>query len=227
MGQKQLMFEFLQENASGIGDIIGGLAGIFGGERNRDPFDEIPTLQSFIDAKERARQYSEAAADPDSTFFKNQASLYDELNRKDLVGAINKIMLQNRRSKARGGSGFGVNPERRDESRYRALITGFQDAKIKSRLQARDTLFKLAGQANTQAQGFLDASGTFERFGDANYGMRQNQLQALGDLPGQIGKLFKRGPPIPLQHDVGRGSGGQYLDDTSSNPYGANALLNS
>lgn len=88
----------------------------------------------------RAAKLARAAADPTSPTFRNLAGQYDAENRRALIQGIDRIMRENARTKARGGIGFGINPERRDESRTQALARAFMKSREGARREARDTL---------------------------------------------------------------------------------------
>lgn len=142
-----MAFEWLSDTA----DIVGGgaqIARAFQGRRESGASKEARR------AAKKAAKYSAAAADPTSTPFRNLAGQYDTENRRSMVEAINRIMKENAREKARGGVGFGINPERRDESRYKALARSFMESRESARREARNTLLGasqgLTGSARAQ-----------------------------------------------------------------------------
>lgn len=115
-----------------------------------------------------------AATDPTSRRFQNQAALIDEQQRGALIGAINDMIKQTNRAKARGDVSYGINPERRDEAKTMALLEAFARAKINSRLEARDTLLR-AG--NAMMQGAYTGA-------DLNDAQRMNQQNIAGSMGG-------------------------------------------
>ncbi len=174
-----------------FGSIIGDLGGIIAQSRGRrDINQEIPILQSMIDAAEASRVYAQAAADPSSKFFVNLAGMEEERLRRDFMSNLRQILVSHRRARARGAPGFGINPERRDESRYRAIITFFEEAKDKARQLARQMLLQ-ASQASAGAAGsFGPAVNAFGTYG----GYEANRQAGLGEAIGSLGA--KLGPQI-------------------------------
>lgn len=92
------------------------------------------------EAASASRGLAEAAADPTSSRFKNLEALFAEANRRASLEAIDRTMKLSNRARARGDIGFAVNPERRDESRYKALADTFILGKERARDEARRTL---------------------------------------------------------------------------------------
>lgn len=142
-----MAFEWLSDTA----DIAGGGAQIYRAFAGRG---ESKASKQARKAAKRAGRYATAAADPTSVPFRNLAGQYDTENRRALVQAVNRIMKENARERARGGVGFGVNPERRDESRYKALARSFMESRENARREARNTLLGaaqgLTGSARAQ-----------------------------------------------------------------------------
>lgn len=142
-----MSFNWLSDTA----DIVGG------GVQIARAFEGRKQSKASKDARRAARKagkYAEYAADPTSVPFRNLAGQYDTENRRSLVEAVNRIMKENAREKARGGVGFGINPERRDESRYKALARSFMESRESARREARNTLLGasqgLTGSARAQ-----------------------------------------------------------------------------
>jgi len=142
-----MAFEWLSDTA----DVVGGGAQIARAFKGRG---ESKASKQARKAAKRAGRYATAAADPTSEPFRNLAGQYDTENRRALVQAVNRIMKENARERARGGVGFGINPERRDESRYKALARSFMESRENARREARNTLLGasqgLTGSARAQ-----------------------------------------------------------------------------
>ncbi len=133
-----------------------------------------------------------ASIDPNSPQFRNLAALFEERNRASAMENIQRIMTQDARSKARGGSGFVVNPERRDEFRASSLNTAFMEAGQRGRDEARAAL---TGTASGYAAGI-----PYDQYQDQTRG---NQIisgaGALGDLFGLFGSSGQTFSPTPSQ----------------------------
>lgn len=135
--------------ASGAGALIGAFRGAGRSSAEKDASR----------AADAALEFARAAADPTSSRFKNLAALFEEIDRRRSVEAIQRSMRESRRAKARGDVGFAINPERRDEARYGALAEAFMRAKEQSRLEARDTLMSAARGATGAAGAYPVATG--------------------------------------------------------------------
>lgn len=155
---------------------------------------EVPTLQPYLDALARADRYAQAAGDSEDPFFKDLQADRTEQNRRASMDAVLRIMRMNARDRARGGAGFGINPERRDESRAAALAEAFQNAKLKSRLEARDTLLRLSENARLNAAGYTRSFPLFREFGDIQANQRASRAEGIGDLAGGLFGLFRDRP---------------------------------
>ena len=132
---------------------VGGLIGAFGGAGRSGAEKDASK------AADTAIEFAKAAADPTSARFKNLAALFEEIDRRRSVEAIQRSMRESQRARARGDVGFAVNPERRDESRYKALANAFMRAKEQSRLEARDTLMGASRAATGAAGAYPVATG--------------------------------------------------------------------
>ncbi len=158
------------------------LAQMFGGRA------ESGESKSARRSAKEARRLASAAADPTSERFQNLSGLYDEENRRDLISAIDRIMRVSARARARGDTGFAVNPERRDESRYRALATAFMESKEASRREARDTLLA-SSRGITQSAGALPI-GTGEARAGENFDLTQGALTSVVPFAQKLSGLF-------------------------------------
>jgi hypothetical protein len=174
---------------SDVADIAGSgaqIARAFGGRK-----ESKASKESRRSAKQ-ARAYAQAAADPTSAPFRNLAGQYDRENRQALIQAIDRIMRDNAREKARGGVGFGINPERRDESRYKALARQFMDSREASRREARDTLLAAGGGITQSAQALPVAAG--EQRAEGNFDRTGTGVAASVDLAKILAELFQGQP---------------------------------
>lgn len=86
-----------------------------------------------------------ASVNPNDPKFKNLAALFEQRAKQDALTGIQKAINQNARSKARGGVGFGINPERRDEAKYGAIAEAFMKAAQQGQQQAYTALSGAAG----------------------------------------------------------------------------------
>lgn len=184
-------FQFLQQAAPVIGQ-LGGIAtagkGIFDlFTRDRDVYEEIPSLAEMLNAANASRVYAQAAGDPTSPHFKNLSALFDEENRRNVVAAIRQIQRENARSIARGDPAVGINPERRDESRAKAIAQLFQLSKERSRDETRSQLINASGASARAAGSFAPSLAAFSRYGDINETMRGSGMEALSRLFENIG----------------------------------------
>jgi len=120
-----------------------------------------------------------ASVDPNSPQFKNLAALFAERSKSDAIKNIQMMMNQNAREKARGGSGFIVNPERRDESRTAALNEAFMKARADAQMQAHAAL---SGTASQYAAGVpYDVSQDK---------LKSQQVGAIGNAASDLVNLF-------------------------------------
>ena len=153
---------------------VGGLIGAFGGAGRSGAEKDASR------AADAALDFAYAAADPESARFKNLAALFEEIDRRRSVETIQRTMRESQRARARGDVGFAINPERRDESRYRALANAFMRAKEQSRLEARDTLMSAARAATGAAGAYPVATGYAGE--QADYARRMRGFSALPSL---------------------------------------------
>ena len=140
------------------------------------------------------RAYNElisAAGDPKSSRFVNQAAIHEEMRRKDLLSAINAMMRANRRARARGAIGIGVNPERRDEAVASAILRGFDRAGDQSRLDAQNTLMRQAQQVGASIP-------AYKTYGDITARQRSGGYEAFFDM---LGKMGGRSEPQQMTQD--------------------------
>lgn len=191
---------------------LGGIASLF--QKQRDPYQEIPSLIPMLQAAMASKTYAEAAVNPDSPYFKNLAALNEETIRRDSVANILKqITLQNR-ARARGQVAGAVTGERQDEARAGTLAELFAGARDRSRLGASQQLAQGA-QANAQAAGAFGGSVTpFALYGAYDAKRQQAQYEAPGKFMTSLADLFKSAPgSTPQQQDQVRGTAGVPWDD--------------
>lgn len=180
------------------------LAQAFGGR------GESGESKSARKSAKQARKLAAAAADPTSKRFQNLSGLYDEENRQDLIAAIDRVMRVSARARARGDTQFGINPERRDESRYRALAQAFLDSKQAARREARDTLLA-ASQGITGSAGALPV-GTGESRAGENFDLRTTGLTSVVPFAQQLAGLFEGGG------SAAQPSGNYRIDNSRATP---------
>lgn len=235
------------ESLAAIGNLVGAGSALLGAFQSREGFrvderllneaieiarrGEIPLEEAFEIAKGAARlagvqgalgleqaDLVRAAADPTSKRFRNLAGLYEGLNRRALITAIEDIMRQDRRGRARGDPAFAVAPERRDEARTNALLRQFMLGRERANVQGMNALLAAAsglggaGQTvGSASRGLSTASGAATGVGRgfadianaiisgaaggsrARQGLARTTGQiggALGDLPGALEDAF-------------------------------------
>lgn len=148
-----------------------------------------PGFQEAAQSASNANTYMAASADPSSPYFRNIADLEEQKMRGDLVSTIQEIIRANL---AKGGRGAFVNPERRDETVWRALTQGFRDAGMRARELARTRLMEMAGGARQQSAAY----GPMMQYGFLNQAMnRGNQAAGVGgifDTVSRFGESMKK-----------------------------------
>lgn len=208
-------FEFLKTAAPLIGQVGGAVTagkGIFDlFTRERDVYEEIPSLVEMLNAANASRVYAQAAGDPTSPYFKNLSGQFDEENRRNVVAAIRQIQRENSRAIARGDPAFGIAPERRDESRAKAVAQLFQLSKERARDETRNQLLGASGASARAAGSFAPSLPFFAQYGDLNETMRGSGMEALSRLFGQLAGGDGGGPASIL-------GGGSALSRTASVP---------
>ncbi len=165
-----------------------GLAQAFGGRK---------TPRGVAEQTDTARQaalFAAASADPDSPMFRKLAALFAEQNRRANIQAIRGLFMTDRRAKARGDVGFGINPERRDEAVAQALSRNFQLGAERARFEARDTLTGAARGSTGAAGAFTNPNLMALRERDLSISGRAVGFEGLPKLAGGIERLFQQGP---------------------------------
>jgi hypothetical protein len=155
-------------------------------------FQKQPLPPGFAEASQaasNANTYAQASLDPSSPYFRNIAEGEEQRLRGDLVTSIQEIIRANL---ARQGKGAFVNPERRDETVWRALTQGFRDAGMRARELARSRLMELSGASRGQAAAYAPMM----QYGFLNQAInRGNQAAGIGgafDAISRTGDLFKK-----------------------------------
>src|SRR3990167_8637091 len=101
---------------------------------------------------------------------------------KQAAKTIRETMVQDRRGRARGESGFLVNPERRDESRMQALARAFMEARAKSQDMARQSLENASG-VFSRMNYFNQPIAQYEgQYAGGNAARRSSAWQALANI---------------------------------------------
>lgn len=190
-----MAFDFLGKSGNGyeVKDVVdAGTAGyqIYRALKGRKGSKQ---LKGSTDAAKRAAKLAEKAGDPTSARFKNLESLFNERHRRELVQAIDKVMRVASRAKARGGAGFAINPERRDESRYKALATAFMEAKDRSRIDARNTLLGQSQALQGAAKSYPVGYG--EQRDQGNYDLESGANSAIGPFARGVRDVFQNRQP--------------------------------
>jgi hypothetical protein len=154
-----------------------------------------PGYEQTLQAQSNANTYLAASADPSSPYFKNLMEVEEQRQRGDLVSSIQDIIRANQ---ARGGRGAFVNPERRDETVWRALMQGFREAGFRSREMARNRLLDMAGASSRVASGYGPAMQYAATTDFLNRASRmagtQGAFEAANRLPAAIDRAFGTKP---------------------------------
>lgn len=127
-----------------LGKAGAGMATAF----SRQPYP--PGMMEAMQASDWANQYARASLDPSHPYFRAAAETEEQRQRGDLVTAIQDIIRANL---ARRGGAF-VNPERRDETVWTALVRGFREAGLRAREMARNRLLEMAGTQSNLAKSY-------------------------------------------------------------------------
>lgn len=194
-------FQWLGTNLPAISQGIGQLGGAAVGaksvydlfNRDRDVYEEIPSLRNMLEAAEASRVYAAAAGDPTSPYYQNLAGTYDEENRRNVVAAIRQIQRENARAIARGDPAFGIAPERRDESRAKTVAQLFQLSKERARDEARNSLLGASGASARAAGSYVPSLSVFGRYGDINETMRASGYEGLARMFENVGNFGQGG----------------------------------
>lgn len=157
-------------------------------------FEKQPLPPGYAEAAQanaNANTYMAASLDPSSVYFRNLADTEEQKQRGDLINSVYSIIRANL---AHGGHGAFVNPERRDETVWRALTQGFRDAGMRARELARSRLLEMAGASRTGAAAY----GPMMQYGFLNQAInRANQAAGIGgsfDTVSRIGESMKNKP---------------------------------
>lgn len=150
---------------------------------------ESRASQEAGDAARSSRGLAEAASDPTSDRFKNLEALFTEANRRASQEAIDRTIRTSNRARARGDTGFAINPERRDESRYKATIEAMILGKERARDEARRTL--LGSSAGVGAAGRGQPVGSSEARQGSNFDRKITALSSMAPFIEAMGRAFK------------------------------------
>lgn len=174
------------------------LLGSLLGNRRRSASAEIPglmeTLQQSLQARTNALTYADAAANPDSPWFRNLSALYREAAFPEILRGVKAGMTQQQRLTARGVPvSFVRNPERRDEAFYSSLARMYSDATTKSRTAAGEHLL---GASRAAVGGAPETRGIFDilnRYGQYGADRRSSIFGSAGELAKVIFKEYGGG----------------------------------
>lgn len=186
---------FFPDSTEGWGNIISLIANLGkSGVGIGKAFEKQPLPPGYAEAMQAqsdANTYMRASLDPSSAYFRNLADTEEQKQRGDLINSVYSIIRANL---AHGGRGAFVNPERRDETVWRALTQGFRDAGMRARELARSRLLEMAGASRTGAASY----GPMMQYGALNQMInRANQAAGIGgtfDTVSRIGESMKNKP---------------------------------
>lgn len=182
-----MAFNFLSAAANLI-TAGAGLVGAFRGRR------EPAVSREQAGIARQAAEFARLSVSPNDPRFRNLLALFEERNRRANIQAIRGLFMTDRRAKARGDVGFGINPERRDEAIAQALSRNFQLGAERARGETREAFLGAAEAGTGAARGLSVPS-----FLAAQYeGLRAKNLaggiEAGGDVLRGLGDLFRQGP---------------------------------
>lgn len=163
---------------------------------SQQELDNPAGMMAALQALSNAQAYTADAMNPSSQNFRNVEEAESLRGRLNLIEAIRAIARQNNIAAAKGIAPVSVNPERRDETVYRALTRGFLDNQIQARDRARAFLLN-AARANRQTAGayapVMAFSDRTNRFNRASQMGGQNALfTGIGEFTKVLPDLFKR-----------------------------------
>lgn len=186
-------------NNIGIGDIIDigqagvGIAGLF--KKQKVPGE----IRSALSTN---RSIANALMNPDDSMFQRLVGQEEDRIRREFAGALQQLMVANRRSTARGTN--LLNPERRDEALAMATARGHEEAQDQARQAARRYLLNAANVNNAA----FNTTAPLMQMDALN---RQNQasgIEAAFDLArGTVGMLDGT-PSTTLNLNIGGGRSG-------------------
>jgi len=111
-------------------------------------------MDQAMQALANANAYTSDAMNPNSANFKNVAEGERLAGRLSLIDAIRTIVRQNNVAAAKGIGPVSINPERRDETVWRALTRGYMDNQVAARNRAREFLLNAARASRQNAAGY-------------------------------------------------------------------------
>lgn len=164
-----------------FGDVIDFGARAFGLFKLSQDRELPPAAREAEAAARAAREYADAALNPDSPQFKNLHALEEARVKRDLVASIEEIMRANRRAAATGRVGFSVNPERRDEFRSQAVARGFAEAGGRASKITADKLNAASQMAARGAAALTPAMLSQMRLDDINARREGSFAEGLRD----------------------------------------------
>ena len=164
--------------------IIGQLTG---SGKKREASNEIPgmmeAIQQSLQARQNALTYADAAANPDSPWFRNLSALYREASYPEIMRGVKEGMLQQQRLTARGVPvSFVRNPERRDESFYSSLARAYQGANVQSRTAAQNQLLGASRAAGGSAGDPSSMFKILQQFGQAEADRKSSQTSSFSNI---------------------------------------------
>lgn len=195
---------------AGLGKTGAGIANAF----QKQPYP--PGFQEAMQAQHNANTYLAASADPSSPYFRNIAEGEEQRMRGDLVSSIQEIIRANL---ARQGRGAFVQPERRDETVWRALIQGFRDAGMRSRELARTRLLQMSGASSAMADNFRGPMAIGAEINRMNRNARLAGTAGSFDALGAFGSMLKPGTKEHGTASVPNSWSGDYEKDRYYRPW--------
>lgn len=155
-------------------------------------------LQAQTAAIQRQQQIADAylkgTADPG---FASTVGQLETNSRANYISALNDAIATNKRGLAAGGPGLFTDQSRRDEDTYRALQTGFENARQTALNSTYSIYAGAAGMQNTIGQADANAAAGYGKFATSlTDQFKQQVAQAnaattgFGNLVDSVGNLY-------------------------------------
>jgi hypothetical protein len=176
----------------GIADLVtagGTLLNLF---TKRKQSKEVPAVNEMLGAVRGGQEYAQAASNPNHPYFKNLVALNAEHNLTNLSEGLRELMVQHRRSVARGNPGVLINPERRDEAVASAFMRGLYNQNEDAKQKARDYLLATSQGLLNSAQGYAQPAQYQKAYADLDANRQAAMGGSLADLIRFGGGLYNK-----------------------------------
>lgn len=147
-------------------------------------------MEQAMQALVNANAYTADAMNPNSANFKNVEEGERLAGRLNLIDAIRTIISQNNIAAAKGVGPVSINPERRDETVWRALTRGYLDNRTAARNRARAFLLNAARASRQNAAGYSPLMVMGDRVNAFNRASSMGGTNALMTGLGEFAKIL-------------------------------------